>query len=134
MQFDIIDQSINQRFLIKYSGTFTSDEHPLMLKEIISKKNWQKGMDLLFDYRQASFKKLEISEISQIVMINIALENQFGAKRCAIVVPDDAILLAHMYKFEIDPRVEMHTEIFSPIEFCSAIKWLDSNDNYMIEV
>ena len=127
MEFEIIDESGNGRFVTKTFGQFSTENMTLMLKQLVSHNHWKKGLDLLMDHRQLSLDEATVDEVSQLAKVIGALEKDFAAGRCAMVVPDKGPGIAAIFKYAIDLKSEMVIKMFEPAEYRNALNWLEND-------
>ncbi len=126
MEFEIISESENGGFILKTSGQYAVEDYIMMLKHLALHSSWKKGMDVLLDHRQTSFEDFSVDLMSQISDATVALDERYGAKRCAIVAPTEGFSKIGMFKFDVDSKVGTITKIFPPDEYADAIRWLEN--------
>ncbi len=127
MRFEIIDETKNKdRFVLKTYDRYTVEDNILMLKQLTLHRHWRKGLDVLVDHRQVSFESVEVTDVSEISTVIVALDKQYGTRRCAIVTPLVGHGLVALYKYDVDSKVDMETKIFGPNDYEKAVSWLET--------
>lgn len=124
MKFEIIDRSERGYFIVKTYEDFSVYDNSLMLNHVILQPNWHKCFGLLVDYSRVSFENFNLDNLNQVVDIVAAIEKTLGIGRCAIVAPQEGIIFTSFYKYEIDSKVQMDTQVFPSDEYGNALNWV----------
>ncbi len=105
MNHEIIDETNLGRFIIKRYGYLTYERSSIMLKDLLSHKNWRKGMSFLMDFRQASLEEFSIEQLKNLGILLSSLNNIIGDGRCAIVALPDQLGKVAMHNFNSESKL-----------------------------
>ncbi len=127
MKYEIFDESAKGKFRIITFGDLTIEGFSVMLKNLISHPCWNKGIKLLMDHRQSSWKNADVESLEKLADIIISIDKEYGAGRCAIVTPQkEGTAWSVMFKYVIEcsPTIGLKTKIFNENEYTDAQDWL----------
>ena len=124
MEFRIFVNLHNGCFNLEASGSYCTERALEMIKQTVRHEKWAKGMNVLVDLRKVSFEAVTLVDVNQVADAVTVLEKDYGANRCALVVPYHAYTKAAFYKFTIDLTVNLITRIFGPSGYGKAEQWI----------
>jgi hypothetical protein len=111
MEFEIFDESKKGRFVLKASDHYSTEDHIEIIKQLVHHPHWRKGLDVLVDLQHESLENALVTDMIQISGIVAIIDKEYGVRRCAIVVPLCGFSKAALYKYQVDPKVDMATRV-----------------------
>lgn len=109
-------------FLVTTFGELTSSGSMAIFDDLFNIQDWQTGLPILVDHRNASFQQLSLEEIEDF-SIYLREKNTFlgHAKMAIIMSPKQQLSKYAMWKIITEPEVLFSIDTFSSVE--EAEEW-----------